>query len=57
MELPQARHFVAPAAFASMQNGQFLTSAATSSLTNILDSRQTTKAMTTKAMIALRNAP
>ena len=45
IELAQARHLVAAGALASKQNGQPFVSASTSSLMNILEIRQTTKAM------------
>jgi len=55
--LVQALHFEASTAFASLQNGQVLTSAGAGSLMNIREIHQTTKAITKKAMIALMNAP
>src|SRR5512143_780170 len=57
MALAQARHFEASTAFASLQNGQVLAAAGGGSLMNVRDTCQTTKAITTKAMIALRNVP
>ena len=57
MALAQARHFDASGAFDSLQNGQALTAAGGGSLMNIRDTCQTTKAITTKAMIAFRNVP
>ena len=55
--LAQARHFDASTAFASLQNGQVLTSAGGGSLMKLLLICQTTNAITMKAMIALMNAP
>ena len=55
--LVQALHFEASTAFASLQNGQVLTSAGGASLMNIREIHQTTKAITMNAMIALMNAP
>ncbi len=55
--LAQARHFDASTAFASLQNGQVLAAAGGGSLMNVRDTCQTTNAMTTNAMIALRNVP
>jgi hypothetical protein len=55
--LVQARHFVAPGEFGSMQKGHALTSAGGGSLMNIRLICQTTNAMITKAITALRKAP
>ena len=55
--LAQARHFEASTAFGSLQNGQVFTSAGAGSLTNIREIHQTTRAIATKAMIALMNEP
>jgi len=57
MVLAQARHFVASTAFDSLQNGHVLVASGAGSLTSMRETCQTTNAITTNAMIALRKVP
>ena len=57
MLLAQALHLVASRAFASLQNGQVLTSSAGGSVTNVRPIQNTTNPTTMKLMTVLMKAP